>query len=216
MITNDGIAILSDKITEQFVLFSTGVNVQMLINRNIQNANKGSRRWINKLISNSPTEFKRNIEVLLFQQRALANPYIRLYSSVNCRDLHKTVKKLHHAMVDMSYQDEETFFSRINDNFISLLMKPENRMTKFFLLDYDSELGIDMFEEILSENKILLIHKYKTVKGWHYITSPFNPALLTDTNTCEVKKDALLLLHHLPLKEANHELHIEDIGIERG
>lgn len=48
--------------------FKEGIHVQMLINRDIGNSNKGSRRWVNKLISTNKEEYDKNVEVLIKQQ----------------------------------------------------------------------------------------------------------------------------------------------------
>lgn len=196
----------TEEIMRDFAPFTDGVRVQMLIDRSVSNSNKGSKRWINKLISNNPEEFKSNIIKLLELQYYLANPDIRLYSCVNKRNLDKAIKYFNHKQLDIATEEEKIkFYTRLNERFCSCLMKPENRAESLFLIDYDGPYDGPSVPSLLYDNlkiicKIEVLDPpnsgflYGTPNGCHFITKPFDPRLLTAPN-CEIKKDALLLLH---------------------
>jgi len=178
------------EIVEKFEIFSHGVRVCMLIDRGQMNSNKGSRRWVSKLISADKEQLEANIIKLLSQQEYLANPDIRLYMCVNARNMDKAIKHFQHAQLNLDQEYKYKFYARIQDSFCSSLMKPENRAESLFLIDYDHP----EFTWKLSSFGIKEVFRYKTPGGWHIITEPFNPKLFgVDSDT--VKKDALLLLN---------------------
>lgn len=184
-------------ILQRFEQFTHGVRVMMLIDRGISNSNKGSKRWINKLISTNTDEFAKNLEILIEQQYSINNPDIRLYSCVNPRKLEKAINYFQHRQLDLNSLEEKLYFYRkINDRFCSSLMQPENRDGNLFLIDYDkSDAGIASLMLQLEKNNIEILSQYKTPNGWHLITSPFNPNILNEIENVETKKDALILLH---------------------
>jgi len=191
---------IAKDIMEKFKDFTDGVRVMMLINRGIGNTNKGSKRWINKLISTNKDEFNENLTKLLNLQYYLNDSDIRLYTSVNPRKMYRAVKYFMHKQIDMNTDEEiMSFYKNINNNFCSALMKPENRNDNLFLVDYDNN-SYDQslaMKTILKDCGINLWHSYKTPNGYHFICDPFDPRLLSVIKDCEVKKDALILLHTL-------------------
>lgn len=188
---------IADSIMEKFKGFTDEYRVMMLIDRGIQNSNKGSKRWINKLISSNEGEFKKNLLKLLDLQIHLNNPDIRLYSCVNQRNFFKSINYFQHKQLDLKTQDElDSFYLRINDQFCSALMQPNNKDERLFLLDLDTKDTAQLDSTLRSYQKDILL-KYESIKGWHYIVLPFNPTFLENVNHCAIKKDALLLLHFL-------------------
>jgi hypothetical protein len=188
------------EIMVKFSPFMHGVRVCMLIDRGTQNSNKGSRRWVSKLISSNLVQLESNIKKLLEQQSCLGDPDIRLYMCVNARSMSKAIKHFQHAQIDVDPAYRDTFYSRINDSFCSSLMKPESRAENYFLIDYDSKDYSWRLESI----GITEIFRYETPNGWHIITEPFYPKLL-GVDSVMVKKDALLILNFLeqPNNESN-------------
>ncbi len=189
----------AQEIMQKFHLFTGGYRVCMLIDRGEANSNKGSRRWVNKLISGDSEQLEKNIAKLLEQQEYLANPDVRLYMCVNARSLPKAIRHFQHRMIDAAYEQGisldpilDLFYTRIQDAFCSSMMKPESRMESLFLIDWDSDHSPDGFVG----KGIKEIFRYRTPNGWHVITEPFNP-LLMGTLHEQVKKDALLLLNTL-------------------
>jgi hypothetical protein len=188
-------------ICNEFSGFTDGVRVQMLIDRGIVNNNKGSRRWVNKLISYDQEGYYKNIVKLLEQQNYLADSNIRLYASVNSRKIESGIRVLHHAIIDLPGDAIVPYYCNIKDNFVSALMKPECRKSKYFLLDIDTqeENEIKFIDIYLSEiTEIKLIKKYKSVKGWHYVTEPFDIRFIEGLKEwVDLKNDALLLLNYI-------------------
>lgn len=89
------------EIMEKFKDFTQGWRVCMLINRGIGNTNKGSKRWVSKLVSFDPKTLEENIGKLLEQQYYLNDPDIRLYMCLNSRNIDKTIINFNHRMVDL-------------------------------------------------------------------------------------------------------------------
>lgn len=174
----------------------------MLIDRSNGNTNKGSKRWINKLISFDTEQFKKNLIKLLQLQYYLKNPDIRLYSCVNDRKLSKAINHFQHAQLDLcDAQALMGFYSRINDKFCSSLMQPENKNSRYFLWDLDVNDPSEFFEKVtLTDNRSNIIAMYQTVSGYHVVTKPFDPRPFGEIKNCDLKKDGLLLLHWLGLE----------------
>lgn len=191
---------IADKIQMAWDHFSDGVRVQMLIDRKIGNTNKGSKRWVNKLISYDLEGYKRNTEKLLMQQQYLNDPSIRLYASVNSRKVPTAVRLLHHTMIDLPENDFVPFYCNLHNKFVSCLMKPASRQSKYFIIDVDIP---DFFPELFITqqalvNKIQTLQYYKTPGGYHIITHPFDVRLLVEfPDKVELKTDGLILLNVL-------------------
>lgn len=176
-------------------IFTHGVNVLMLIDRSKKNSNKGSRRWVNKIITSGAEDFYEAAEKLIEQQVYLNNPSIRLYSSINSRNMAKAILAFKHKQLDLLEQNEAIFYQRINDSFCSCLMQPECRNENLFLLDCDSKDISEVTSFLAKHFGIQVHHQYQTPNGWHFIVDAFNPAMCEGMTTFEVKKDALMLLN---------------------
>lgn len=191
---------VADRIMDKLRDFTDGVRVTMLIDRGVSNSNKGSRRWVNELISTNRDEFEDNLIKLLSLQLFLNDAGVRLYTGVNSRKLDKAIIAFQHNQLDVLPEDRWRFYSRINDRFCSSLMQPENRETRYFLLDYDS-LDTRPLLEALAGNSvksgITPRLKYRTPNGWHFICDPFNPTHIEGVPHCEIKKDGIILLNTL-------------------
>jgi hypothetical protein len=195
-------------IMSAFSDFTSGIRALMLIDRGESNTNKGSRRWINKLVSTNEIQFKSNLKKLLELQYYMNNPDVRLYSCVNPRKLDQSIKNFHHKLVDLyTVQDKISFICRVNDKFCSSLMQPENKDSNLFLLDFDTKDFNDNANLIarMATLHINIIYSYPTPNGWHYVTDPFNPILLTGVDDLQIKKDALLLLNTIENKQNDNQ-----------
>jgi len=175
-------------------MFKQGINVLMLIDRGIQNSNKGSKRWINKIITDSEENWDKAVQKLIELQAHINEPAVRLYSSINPRSLKKGIKTFQHKQLDLTEDNEATFYRRINDSFCSCLMKPENRDRSLFLLDVDSKDTSEADAFLISNSGIMQYYSYPTPNGWHYIVEPFDLRMCEDAETFEVKRDALMLI----------------------
>ncbi len=181
------------EIDRRFNHFQSGIRVVMLIDRGIQNSNKGSKRWINKIVTTNEQEWMEAITSLVLLQDALGNPDIRLYSCVNSRSIDKAIAMFKHKQIDLQEDMKFKFYSKINNTFASCLMKPENRDSRLFLLDIDTK---DTYEvdRFITDNLIKVTHSYPSKRGWHYVCEPFNVLLSESANTFCVKRDGLLLI----------------------
>lgn len=183
-------------IQHRFRKFSNGVRVSMLINRGIMNNNKGSKRWVNKIISTDSSEWINAINILMDFQKHLNDPDIRLYSCVNSRNIDKAIAMFKHKQIDLQDNMKLKFYTKLNDAFSSCLMQPENKLTKYFLLDVDTK-DTSEVDKFIYDNNISIYSIYPTKKGWHYIVLPFNVKLAEGFKTFCVQKDGLLLINYL-------------------
>lgn len=183
-------------IQNRFRGFMSGIRVVMLIDRGVMNSNKGSKRWINKIITTSDDEWINAVNRLLEMQYYLNEPDIRLYSCLNDRKLDKAIQMFKHKQIDLLPDMKDRFYSRINDSFCSCLMKPENKASKYFMLDIDTK-DLTEVEDFVSREKIQVIKDYQTKKGWHYIVSPFNVKVAEMYKSFTVNKDAMMLVHYM-------------------
>ncbi len=189
---------LAHRICLKFLSFSYGIRILYLINREVGNTNKGSSRWVKKIITTTPAEYKAGILQLL----EIRKPHERIYASVEPRDFKKAIRIFKHKMLDNDYQDDENkfnFYRNIYNNWISALSSPESRADKRFLLDCDIKSNLDIVLEILKDCGANVIFIYETSKGSHIITMPFSipREVITSLSklNVEVKKNALLLLY---------------------
>lgn len=187
-------------IKNRFRNFMDGVRVVMLIDRGVMNSNKGSKRWINKIITTNESEWINAVNRLLEMQYYLNEPDIRLYSCLNDRKLDRAIQMFKHKQIDLKSDMKQKFYSRINDSFSSCLMKPENRASKYFLLDIDSK-DLSEVEDFVLREKISIANNYETKNGWHFIVLPFNVKLAEGYKTFTVNKDAMMLVHYMEATE---------------
>lgn len=173
--------------------FMEGIRVLMLIDRGVGNTNKGSKRWINKLISTNQEDFKRNLKLLIEQQVYINNPDVRIYGCINSRNLDKAIRYFQHKQLDLSTDDMKLFFYKdIRTSFVSALMKPENRDSKLYLLDLDVK-DREVAHKFSHKHNIEVIHYYESPNGWHYIVKPFDVRLVAEIPECTVVKDGLMI-----------------------
>lgn len=187
---------IANRIIKEYAEYTDGVRVLMLLDRSIGNTNKGSKRWLNKLISTNPIEFHKCLIKLLSLQYYLNDHHIRLYSCLNSRKMDSAIKLFKHKQLDVVNDNEYSFYKNINDSFCSCLMAPENRAYKLYMLDIDSEDTLEA-DSFIYQHNIYIRNKFKSKKGWHYVVDPFNVLLAKNSKTFEVKNDALLLLNWL-------------------
>ena len=192
----------AEQISDDFNYFSDGIRIVYLINREVNNTNRQSSRWVKKIITNSKKEYTEAIEKLL----SIRIEPERIYASVNGRSLKGAIRAFNHAQADAVFQGDEHlyhFFKDVHNKWISCLSSPACKVTNHFIIDLDSD-DIEGFEKYIYElswlNPIkmghyMVIKKYKTQNGWHLVTTPFDLSLVNYPN-CEVKKDALLLLKY--------------------
>lgn len=185
-----------DEINARFAAFRDGIRVVMLIDRGVMNSNKGSKRWINKIITTNEAEWSDAVERLSDLQDHIGNPAIRMYSCINSRNMELAIKDFKHRQLDVQPDMVSRFYAKINNTFCSSLMKPENKATKYFLLDVDSKIDNEV-DHLLYDHDVELKLSYPTPNGWHHIVEPFNAKLAEGYKTITLIKDGLLLIRHI-------------------
>ncbi len=182
-------------------MFKMGMHVLMLIDRGASSSNKGSKRWINKIITRDVETWDKAADKLLELQNYIGDLDIRLYSSVNARCMKKAVKTFQHKQLDVIPEYEDVFYSRINDEFCSSLMQADSRVSSMFLLDHDTKDPKELNTFLIKNRDIKLHYLYPTPNGWHAIVDPFNPILMEGMVATELKKDALMLINWIEDKD---------------
>jgi len=173
--------------------FKMGIRVIMLINRGVNNSNKGSKRWINKIITTNENDWDNAFEKLSLLQDNLKDTNVRMYSCVNSRNIDKAISMFKHKQIDLNEEMKNKFYSNINNSFCSCLMKPENKLSKYFIIDIDTKRTKEA-DYFVFNNEIEVISIRETVNGHHYICKPFNFKLAENYKTFSVIKDGLILV----------------------
>jgi hypothetical protein len=164
------------------------------------NATRPDRIAIKRITTNEE-EFDKAFDELAVLKSQSKNP-LRIYSSVNSRDIKKAQREFKQRQLDADYFDEDSrnqFYLDIKNRWISCLMKQNCREETLFLIDIDEEVTDQdckvLAREHLKNLGVEIVYEYPTKNGTHIITKPFNPNLF-NTNFGEVKKDALLLIDY--------------------
>jgi len=182
-----------DSIINKFGNFMDGVRVLFLMSRNKDGGEKAS---VIKRVSMNKEEFMSILNDLLEIKSKSTTP-LRIYSSVNSRDMEKTIRFFKHLQLDADYystEDRFCFYKDIKNRMISSLMSPKCKLEKNFLIDIDENEGQNYKKAISAVSRITRnIFSYKTKNGYHIILPPFDPRLL---NGYEINKDGLLLLDY--------------------
>jgi len=192
------IDIETEQIIERFCQFTDGPRVMMLMYRAKDGGhNKEEQRLIKTAISYNPQQFERNLRELILLKSIDERP-LRIYLSVNKRNLKKVIRYVRESLLIADYADEEeknNTYQKLLRSPKHFLMQPKCADDNLFVLDADNEEGRDVQGEVL---QCLLdcdaeeVTRYVTKNGWHYVLKPFNPNLYMGPG--EIKKDGLILL----------------------
>ena len=194
-------------IMDEWKGFTDGVRVLFLIWRKKEGAKVDRNLKIRKLVSLDEEEFEKCLEQLLDLKERYAELPLRIYSSVNKRNMDKAIRKFKELQLENDYQDKAQFYGfykDIKNRWISSIMRNSSRLETQFIIDIDNE-DKDYLKKIESEilEHTELIKKYKTRNGYHLIVRPFNPNLIKsygkDVHIYEdvsLKKDDLVLLDY--------------------
>ncbi|MEI9966187.1 MAG: hypothetical protein WDN67_00705 [Candidatus Moraniibacteriota bacterium] len=185
-------------IVEYFPEFVEGVRVIMLIHRSKDGASHASRH-LRMFFTNGKKEFEEALGCLLEDRSRSSIEGLRIYSTVNCRDMKKAVRQFKHDLLDNDDADYESwlyFFLGIKSRMSSAMMRPSSRGETFFKFDVDNPLTLDRALAIFEESGVSdqIVKQYPTKNGWHIITKPFNYTTMTEQIPME--KDGLLLLKY--------------------
>ena len=191
-------------IEKTFSDFMSGYRFIMLTQRSKEGGkvNKPDR-VAKKRISSNKEEFLEIVKNFLEIKQQSDKP-LRIYSSVNSRDIEKAIREFKHRQLDADYYDEESrhkFYLDIKNRWISCLMNPSSRSETKFLIDVEDIIkesenwDISIIRKHLEDIKVKVLLQYPTKSGIHIITEPFNPNLWND-DFGDIKKDSLLLLDY--------------------
>jgi len=186
----------AESIVEDFKDFTDGVRVLILLHRSKDGASYSTRHE-RMLFSRDEKEFKEVLSYLIEIQNRRKN--LRIYSSVNKRNLKKAIRNFKVDQLDIDYQSEEQqldFYLQIKSRFASCLMRPQSKDDSLFLFDVDEPQTLDDALGILDScsEKPEIVTQYKTKNGWHIVTKPFNHTKLK--GHIPVNTDGLLLLKY--------------------
>lgn len=187
----------AQRIADEHSDFTDGCRVLFLIQRHSDGGHTNNSK-LRSYISRSDTEWITTLAKLL--QEKAQYPYLplRIYQSINARNIEKGIMHFKHAMLDADYynlEQRQGFYLDVRNCIISALMKPPSAATSFFLWDCDTQ-----DENILTPFRVELtkhaniVHEYPSKSGIHIITSPFNPNLIQPPKEIEFKKDSMMLL----------------------
>lgn len=193
------ILLKANHIYDEFKNFTDGVRVLFLIHRNKEGGETNNTK-VRKVISTSSEEFRLELIKLVDEKERSGLP-LRIYSSVNARDIEKAIRQFKFEQLEADYYDDESrhgFYYDTKNRFVGALMTPSSRVKEnpLFIFDVDNIEGRDMMGEALSEFgriNIEVVRQYPTKNGWHILTKPFNPTLFTVPDI-GINKDGLLLL----------------------
>lgn len=192
-------------IFENFKAFSDGVRCLFLIQRHKEGGETNNSK-LTKIITRNSKEYYEAI-LKLVGMKMDSEATLRIYACVNKRDFNKAIHKfkVEQLDADLYHQEQkENFYLDARNRFIGCLMQPTQKAESFFLFDVDNEEGRDVMGEFLQclDNEKegisndLIVHRYSTKNGWHFITKPFNHTKIQLPKNVELKKDALLLLDY--------------------
>lgn len=183
----------------RFQKFTTGVRVLFLLQRHRDGGHTNNSK-LRMYITRNPDEWVNAYAKLLQEKDQYPDIPLRIYQTLNPRNVKKAIRTFKENQLENDYADHESmenFYIDIKNRWVSALMKPCNKDAADFLIDVDTEdqAVIDQVEAAIAELKLVgPITFYKTKKGWHYITPPFNPNLFPKIENVGVQKDAMMLL----------------------
>jgi len=188
------------ELAEKFDFFATGYRVILMIHRSKDGgSNKESRRVSDKFVYKDKEHFIKYLYKALWLKLSNSDD-LRIYLSVNRRDLSKSIQHLEKCLLDIHYsnsqENKENLYHKVFTDSRTFLMQPSHKVDKYFLLDVDNEESKDVLGDVLkkiSENGIEEVFRTSTRNGWHIITTPFNPELLGEYSNI-INKDGLILL----------------------
>lgn len=185
-------------IVEDFIDFVDGFRVILLIHRSKDGA-KNSTRHERMLFTRNRQEFEETLAFMLEERDKNVLNNLRVYSTVNSRNLKKSIQLFKHDLIDMENMPENVvsdFFSAIKSRFASCLMRNSNKDESYFVFDIDDPTTLDEALQIFEESGFSdeIVKQYKTKNGWHIITKPFNYTKLT--KELPMNKDGLILLKY--------------------
>lgn len=183
----------------RFKKLMDGYRIIFLIHRSKENGfNNKKLRHIKKKISRNSEEFENIVKEFEEIKQKDERP-LRIYASINDRNLDKAIRLFKQRQLDIEYGgNKERFYTDLRNIFISCLMKKESKNTSYFLFDLDEidDRSLITTRKLLSSNTNI-ITEYETKNGVHIITEPFNYPKVLDENLIScLNVDGLMLISY--------------------
>jgi len=179
--------------------FKEGIRMIMLTQR----SKEGGKSHNSDRVSKRKLSFNKEEFEKIYNEykniKSTAKVPLRIYSSINSRNIEKGILQFKRLQLETDYWDIESkhrFYMDIKNRFMSCIMKPKCKETSYFVIDIDENENEPQLEEVMKELKdqnVKIIMQYKTPNGTHIITYPYNP---NNTPSANIKKDGLLLLNY--------------------
>lgn len=182
-------------ICEDFKKFTDGWRVVFLIQRHKDGGSTNNSK-LKKIITKNPKEFEQAVHDLLHEFYEASVP-LRIYFSVNARDMKKSIRKFRHEQLeseDYGQEQHEEFYVDIRNRFIGCMMQPGQKSESNFMWDIDTKDDSEFLKVLPPE--IPIVMKYATKQGWHFVTPPFNHTQVIKPKDVTLCTDGLLLLKY--------------------
>lgn len=184
-------------IAEKHDAFTGGCRVLFLIQRHSDGGHTNNSK-LRSYISRNDEEWITACAKLLHEKALYPHLPLRIYQSVNARNVEKGIMHFKHAMLDADYFDtamRHGFYLDVRNRIVSALMKPPSKAESFFLFDCDTQDEV-VLNAVRRDLAALtnIVHEYPSKSGVHIITGPFNPNNIELPKDVELKIDAMMLL----------------------
>jgi hypothetical protein len=180
--------------------YKDGIRLLMLTLRGKEGGkNNKPDRVAHKRLSTSVEEFNKIFSEFVDVARKSNDP-LRIYTSVNKRDINKGIRNFKKIQLEADYWDVDSrnsFYLDVKNRLISCIMQPNCREETNFLIDVDGDINEYMRIKLnLLNLNVDILLEYPTKNGYHIITKPFNPSLLSSVDDGHIKKDGLILAYY--------------------
>lgn len=187
------------QIAGRFPDFTEGCRVLFLLQRASDGGHTNNSKLRTYITKNNDEWIEALAKLLQEKEQYLEIP-LRIYQTLNARDVEKGIRQYKMMQLEADYYDTESrqwFYIDARNRIVSALMRPNVAKTSLFLIDIDTK-DVAVFEDVMLCLKSLSVNpfvdNYETKNGFHIIVNPFNPALLVLPENCELKKDSMMLL----------------------
>lgn len=181
-------------------IFSEGCRVLFLIQRH-KDGGPTNNSKLRSYITRNKEEWIEAYAKLLDEKKYYSGISLRIYQTINTRNVDKGILHFKHNMIDADHFDEKQrqwFYIDIRNRMISSIMQQSCSESSYFLWDIDYKNGGFAVESFRNSLKLFseIVYEYPTKNGFHIISTPFNPNLIELPSDIELKKDAMMCLKY--------------------
>lgn len=186
------------EIAKRFVGFTDGLRVLFLIQRHSDGGHINNSK-LRSYISRNHDEWIRSLAKLLQEMEQYPEIPLRIYQTLNKRNVEKGIKQFKYLMLDADFYDNDTrrwFYIDIRNRFISAIMKPSSKETSYFLWDCDTldDTSLYNLRKEIEKNGGTIVTEYPSKTGLHIISGPFNHTKVAKPENISVNTDGMMLL----------------------